>query len=140
MDGFEDVVLILKQTEEETISDYANETPSLRPLLFLTGDQKGSLHLVARNDSAVYCWDCGGQMGDPFNDLSIDGPFVSISYYGGSQTRWTRNVTFKYDAINKTWFLHQDGEASFQATAPIDTPKISTKSNSIAFEDFNIYD
>lgn len=139
MDGFEDVVLILKSINEQETSDYANDKPTLRPLLFLAGDTIGSLHLVARNDKAVYCFDCGGQMGDPFNALVVDKQLVSIEHYGGSQYRWTRNITFKYDTEAKAWFLYKDEHEGFQVANALEDQKSDNKETNLPLESFDIY-
>lgn len=139
MDGFEDAILILKNINEEEMSDYVNDTPTLRPLLFLAGDKMGSLHLVARNDKAVYCFDCGGQMGDPFNSLVVNKQFVSINHYGGSRIRWTRNITFKYDIAKKSWFLHKDEQDDISTIAPTDTSKLDTTSIKTPLHLFDLY-
>lgn len=140
MDGFEDVVLILKSINEEETSDYVNDKPSLRPLLFLAGDKMGSLHLVARNDKAVYCFDCGGQMGDPFNSLVVNKEFVSINHYGGSRIRWTRNITFKYNTAKKSWVLHKDEQEDASTTAPVDNSQLETESINTPLELFDLYE
>ncbi|MBL4650382.1 MAG: hypothetical protein JKY03_11685 [Aureispira sp.] len=139
MDGFEDAILILKNINEEEMSDYVNDIPTLRPLLFLAGDKTGSLHLVARNDKAVYCFDCGGQMGDPFNSLVVNKQFVSINHYGGSRIRWTRNITFKYDIAKKSWFLHKDEQNDISTIAPTDTSKLDTTSINTPLHLFDLY-
>ncbi|BDS13273.1 hypothetical protein [Aureispira anguillae] len=138
-DGFEDVVLVLKNKQEEEISDYANDNPSPRPLLFLAGDEQGSLQLVARNDNAVYCIDCGGQMEDPFNGIAINKHFVSFEYYGGSQLRWSRVTTFYYNKEKKAWFLYEDGTETFEAANPATTAKANQQTKLIPFESFDIY-
>lgn len=139
-DGFEDVVLILKNSQEETISDYPNDNPSLRPMLFLAGDSEGSLALVARNDKAVYCVDCGGQIGDPFlGEIIVDKDFVSLEYSGGTQPQWSRVVTFKYDQEKKHWFLYEDGTETFNLSTATETSKTKPKDLLVSFEDFDIY-
>ncbi len=139
-DGFEDAVLILKKDKEEETSDYANNKPTLRPLLLLAADSTGSFHLIARNDKAVYCVDCGGQMGDPFSDLIAHEQYVSIQHYGGSQNRWARHLTFKYDREKKQWFLYKDAEETFNASTPVDTSNLSDKNYfNTPLDSFNIY-
>lgn len=135
LDGFEDAVVILKNIHEQETSDYANNKPTLRPLLFLAGDKIGSLHLVARNDKAVYCIDCGGQMGDPFNELVVDKQLVSINHYGGSQFRWIRNITFKYDTEKKGWFLYKDEKENVSRIDSLG----STESDIQPLELFDLY-
>jgi len=138
-DNLEDVILILKASNEEESSDYAADAPSLRPLLILLGDEAGSLSLTARNDKVVYCVDCGGQMGDPFSDVTVDGQYFTITHYGGSAQRWARMVTFAYNTEKSSWFLHRDGTEAFDANAPQEVTKETQPETITAFEDFDVY-
>lgn len=113
-DGYSDAILVLYKKGEEKTSDIINH-PEKRPLLILTGQADKTYKLAARNDNAVYCVDCGGQMGDPFTGITIKNGYFSVEHYGGSGWRWTRIITFKYSPADKNWFLYKDGGERFQA-------------------------
>lgn len=107
-DAYRDFLLLLKDTNESQSAENV-----ARPLLILLGTSKG-FRLGALSSSAVYCYQCGGVMGDPFMGVQIDssGTF-SIGHYGGSNWRWTRNLTFQYDVKTSDWLLLRDVSESF---------------------------
>jgi len=113
-DAYSDAILVLYKKGEEKTSDVINH-PEKRPLLILTGQADKTYKLAARNDDAVYCVDCGRQMGDPFTGITIKNGYFSVEHYGGSGWRWTRIITFKYSPADKNWFLYKDGGERFQA-------------------------
>jgi hypothetical protein len=141
LDTYPDMILILKKHGEDSTSDVV-EHPEKRPLLILLGQQDKSYKLAARCDNAVYCVDCGGMMGDPFQEIVIKKGFFSIEHYGGSSWRWTRTVTFKYADDDNYWYLFKDGGDSYHASDP---EKVTTKIRTIKdfgkvrFDKFNIY-
>lgn len=109
-DGKRDMILILKVHSEKNFDE------SLRPLMILKGDEKGSFIMIARNDSTVLCAGCGGAMGDPYQRIVIKGRYFSIEHYGGSRERWTRTITFRYDTRKTIFILHRDAGETFDAT------------------------
>lgn len=116
-DRLKDYVLILKVDEEEEHAD------TTRPLLLLAGTAKDQYQLVARNDSVVLCKSCGGVFGDPYAGITVKNNFFSIEHYGGSNWRWTRIITFRYDAKTKQFVLHRDAGESFH-TFDLDKRKL----------------
>lgn len=141
LDKFPDVVLVLKKDNETETSD-VTENPEKRPLLVLLGQADKTYKLAARNDNTVYCVDCGGAFGDPFDGISITNGNFSINHYGGSSWRWSRIVTYKYSPADKNWFLFRDGGDSFHASEP-DKVKTTVKTvknfGKVPFEKFDIY-
>ncbi|MEP7377060.1 MAG: hypothetical protein ABI675_26910 [Chitinophagaceae bacterium] len=111
-DGKKDFLLILINNHEETAAD------TTRPLLLLTGDGKGLYQLAERNDSVVLCKGCGGVFGDPYACITIKNGFFSIEHYGGSNWRWSRVITFKYDVKLKQFVVHRDAGDSFHTSNP----------------------
>lgn len=107
-DAYTDMLIILRSTAEDT--GYY-EHP--RPLLILTGNAAGALTLAERNDSVVLCKQCGGAWGDPYDGLAIKNGYFSVEHYGGSNWRWTRIITFRYNEKERTWLLHRDAGVSF---------------------------
>ncbi len=59
-DGQDDYLLVLEKP---------NVDEQQRSLLILTRQADGSLKLVKQNNKAVYCSNCGGMMGDPFQGI-----------------------------------------------------------------------
>ena len=114
-DAYIDLILILKDKCDCTT----------RPLILLAGTKNGAYSLIARNDSVVLCKDCGGIFGDPYEGIKIKKGFFSIEHYGGSSWRWSRIITFKYNAKVPGFFLHKDAGVSYHNTEdPIITTKV----------------
>ena len=141
LDAYPDMILVLKETGEESKSTDIDK-PVKRPLLILTGGADGRYQLAGRNDNTVYCYSCGGMMGDPFTGVTIKNGYFSVEHYGGSSWRWTRIVTFKYSPEVRNWLLHKDGSESFNATDPetVKTKVRTTKDfGTVPFWQFDIY-
>jgi hypothetical protein len=113
-DNYGDAIMVLYKKSEKQTSDVIDH-PEKRPLLILVGQPDRSFKLANRNDNAVFCVDCGGQMGDPFTGVTVKKGYFSVEHYGGSGWRWTRIITFKYSPADKNWFLHKDGGERFHA-------------------------
>jgi hypothetical protein len=111
-DGKGDLLLVLKNDQEEASMD------TTRPLLILFGEGKGSYKLFARNDSVVMCRGCGGVFGDPYQGLTVKSNFFSVEHYGGSNWRWSRIITFRYDVKTGQLLLHRDAGESFHVENP----------------------
>ena len=110
-------MVILKNNQEDINAD------TTRPLLLLIGHGKGLYKLVERNDSIVLCKGCGGMFGDPYAGITIKNGFFSIEHYGGSNWRWTRIITFKYDIKLKQFVLHRDAGESYHTFDPNKTTR-----------------
>lgn len=140
-DGLTDYLLILKNKDEETLSDFS-EHPEKRPLLILIRNKANQLELKYQNDNVVFCVDCGGMMGDPYVTLVYKDGYFSVEHYGGSAWRWSRIITFKYNEKKKDWFLHQDGYESFHA-ADLENIRVINETvkefGIVRFNEFNIY-
>ena len=111
-DGRRDLLVILKNNHEENNGDI------VRPLLVLMGGEKKLYELAARNDSVVLCKGCGGVFGDPYAGMTVKNNFFSIEHYGGSNWRWTRIITFRYDVKTGKIYLHKDAGESFHVDDP----------------------
>jgi hypothetical protein len=106
-DDFTDYIVILKNDNE------TKETELNRPLLIIEGKKDGALKLVAKNEQIVLCFDCGGIFGDPYAGITAKKNYFSIEHFGGSNWRWTRVITFKYDKKLKKYILHKDAGESW---------------------------
>jgi hypothetical protein len=136
-DLLKDKILVLKKNGEDTIRSYE----PARPLLILVGEGDSKYRLAARNDSTVFCYQCGGVMGDPFTGITIKNGYFSVEHYGGSSWRWTRIITYKYSKEENKWFLNRDGSESFHASDPEkveSTIKTAKDFGKVEFGDFNI--
>ncbi len=134
LDNYPDMILILKINGEDSLFEIN------RPLLILTGQENKTYKLETRNDSVVLCRSCGGVFGDPYESSVIKNGYFSIQHYGGSNWRWTRIITFKYNKEKNNWVLHRDAGESFHTSAPDKTEKIVTNKNDfdvLSFEKFN---
>ncbi|MEM7368614.1 MAG: hypothetical protein AAF587_08410 [Bacteroidota bacterium] len=141
MDSIIDMILILKKDGEETSSEPVDH-PEERPLLLLLGQANNQFRLATQNKQTVYCVNCGGMMGDPYQGLVIKDGYFSVEHYGGSGLRWSRIITYRYDPKEKHWFLHRDGGESFQVRNPDDVDTyMRTKKDfgTVRFEAFDIY-
>lgn len=141
LDEIKDYILVLKKNGEDTLSN-VNGDPENRPLLILLGEGNNKLKLAKKNENTVYCFDCGGMMGDPFVGITIKNGYFSVEHYGGSSWRWSRIITYKYSKKDNEWFLHKDGSESFHASEPeVTESNIRTTKDfgQVKFEDFDIY-
>ncbi|MBO9562788.1 MAG: hypothetical protein J7621_08445 [Niastella sp.] len=141
LDNENDFLILLGKKGEDSLSRLGDE-PVKRRLLVLTHDKGEHFNLAAQSDNAVYCYSCGGILGDPYQQLVIKNGYFSVEHYGGSRYRWTRIVTFKYSPADSTWLLHKDGhetEDTMGEEKP--TKKVYTAKDfgKVTFTDFDIY-
>jgi hypothetical protein len=142
LDNYTDLILILKKHDEENTSDVI-ENPEKRPLLILIGKDNGGYELAAKSNTTVYCYNCGGMMGDPYQGVTINNGYFSVEHYGGSAWRWSRIITYKFSKSDNHWFLHRDGGESFHVSEPEKSESnMRTKKDfgKIKFEDFDIFE
>lgn len=114
-DKLDDYIIVLENQK--------NDGMAARPLLLIVQTAKGTYKLAAQNDNVVSCKDCGGKM-DPLHGIAIKNGFFTIEHEGGSREMWTRYITFRYDAAQKSWALHRIDESV------VDTLEPSGKNNS----------
>ncbi len=140
-DGIIDVALVLHNLGEDTIVPVGRDYVP-RPLLLFLKNENGEYALAYQNDKVVYCCDCGGIFGDPFYEIDIVDGLFTIYHFGGSNWRWTRDLTFKYDKISRDWYLHLDQETSF-SVFELDEVESSVKTaqdfGKIRFSDFDAF-
>ena len=150
LDQYMDMIVVLKKKGEDTISN-AVEHPEKRPLLILLGQADNIYKLVAHNDNAVYCVDCGGMMRDPFMQIVIKNGYFSIEHGIAEGQHWEQIITFKYDKIKDNWFLYKNHFVSYKlndsndenAEALVkDVDKLETERDfgTIPFDKFDIYE
>jgi|SRR5689334_19455277 len=104
LDKYTDIVLVLKKLGEDTALD---ATEYKRPILLLLGHADKTFTLATRNDSLVYCYQCGGLFGDPYDGVEIKEGSFTVNHFGGSNDRWSNAITFKYSLADKKWYLYK---------------------------------
>jgi hypothetical protein len=104
LDRYKDVILVLKTNGEDTAVD---ATEFKRPLLLLLGHADGTFTLAARNDNVISCRQCGGLFGDPYTGIEVKKGTFIVHHFGGSNERWSNDITFKYSQKDKTWLLYE---------------------------------
>lgn len=104
LDKFRDIILVLKTIGEDTALD---ATEFKRPLVLLLGHDDKTFSVAARNDNVVYCYTCGGVFGDPYDGIQIKKGIFTVHHFGGSNDRWSNDITFKYSPTDKTWYLYK---------------------------------
>ncbi len=125
-DGFKDYVLVFERLKTEKNTSLFEERS--RPLLLLISNEAGELTELKRNELIIYCSECGGMMGDPFDGVEIKGQAFKVTLNGGSRWRWEVNYTFGYSRIDRTWQLVRVKEIQLDtfdeksATETVSTP------------------
>jgi hypothetical protein len=124
-DGRDDWALVV----EEVHPKMDPQSPSIievhpRALLIYLAKKDGSydLHTVAKK--AIFLADQGGELGDPFQGISIKKQILIVDYYGGSGWRWTLTHKFRYQ--KNEFYLTGSRYTSFSATEPNDEKVIDT--------------
>lgn len=112
-DDIEDVLLIAENPADK-------DAP--RQVLVLEGQKDATLKVADLGTQAALCEQCGGMMGDPFQEALIlkDNSF-RLDFFGGSRWKWARTIDFQYDTNRKKWLLVRD-EYTTHDGANIDKP------------------
>jgi hypothetical protein len=96
-DGDQDVLLVLQKKAQ------AESAP--RALIVLQGAADGSFEKVIENPNAILCQSCGGMMGDPLSDITIQSGGFVLTFEGGSRELWSRTYRFAYSTAEGDWNL-----------------------------------
>ncbi|MEY4934191.1 MAG: hypothetical protein RIS64_550 [Bacteroidota bacterium] len=117
-DDIEDVLLVVENPANTALP---------RSVLVLEGQKDATLKVADVGAKAALCHDCGGMMGDPFQDAVIlkDNTF-QLNFFGGSREKWVRSVDFQYDTNSKKWLLVRNEHHAYDngnADKPIHTLK-----------------
>ena len=115
-DNYQDLIIILKSPKEDTSNNLDN--PIKRPLLILFGDNNNNYKLTFQNEKVVECNICGGALGDPFNNITIKNGYFTVEHYGGSGSRWSYFITFKFNKFKKRVYLHKIDNSLFEVSQP----------------------
>lgn len=118
-----DILLVLRHSQEKL----SQEPVVKRPLLILLAQADGTWGVAARNDNIIGCLQCGGTMGDAFQQVNIKKKGVfSIVNAGGSRERWVETIYFQYRKENRNWIFKEKTIASYDSLDPEKDPNIST--------------
>ena len=143
LDKYPDMVVVLKQDNEDSDTANSFETPTKRILLLFTGDSSGQYHLAARNDSAVLCRRCTGlglYENDPFNSITIKKGYFTIEQSNGDNNYWFQyQTTFKYKPTENNWILIKDHVSGNHGMETFEETKTVKNFGRVLFEQFNIY-
>lgn len=115
-DGKMDFIMVLEKAT--TSSKEENTDESERPMLIIIRKADGKLTLSTRNDEVVYCRNCGGVYGDPFDSVKIGNKGFTVFNVGGSSDRWLENFQFNYSPRDKTWQLVRAVFSSYNVFKP----------------------
>lgn len=139
--GRDDYAMLAALEVEDSLADHSDR-PVRRQLLLIVSQPDGSFTVAARSDKAVYCTRCGGIMGDPLEEISVDSGRFTIQQYGGAAWRWSRTTKFSYDQQRKDWFLTLDSTENFAVAQPEDASRHAAtpvEFGSVRFKDFDVY-
>lgn len=134
LDSHQDVAIILCHKEESMNNGYE------RPLLLFTGTKGNKLKYRTQEKTSVLTADGGGISGDPLQDIAVKDGVFTVTHYGGSNWRWSRNISFKFNKSEDKWFLDKVVTESFHInnTDKVDVKVTTVKDfGKIAFEDYN---
>ena len=135
-DGIMDLVLVTCHPNEivfDTVEYY-------RPLILLLGQKNGGYELAARNDKVVGCVTCGGMMGDSFTGITTHLGEFTVEHFGGSNWRWSHDITFRYSSEKQNWFLYKIVDISYHVANPDNATtemKSVTDFGIVPFEKYN---
>jgi len=111
--------MILKQLGEDTA--FGEDLP--RPFLVLIRQPDGKLKKILRNDKVIMCRNCGGVFGDPYEGIKITPKGFDLSFYGGSNWRWSYDYQFVYKPMRKSCFLAKETQVSTWTVDPENNTK-----------------
>jgi len=120
-DKLEDYILVLKVKGEDTLTYENSLEDAKRPLLLIIRQADKSLKHILTNNEAVYCKQCGGVMGDPYQSITTKPGEFTLDFYGGSSWRWSESYTFRYDKLKNDWFFQSHSSSSFHSGDPDNT-------------------
>ncbi len=97
-DGKADLAAIIEYTGKP-----AQDSAPPRTIFIALRNAENEYILSAQADRAILLANDGGMMGDPLAGLSINRGSFIVSYYGGSNWRWTEALRFRFQ--NNEWAL-----------------------------------
>lgn len=150
LDKYPDAIMVLSKDGEEKTSKADEGKPEKRPLLILLGQKNGSYKLAYKNNNVVESIDSASSFGDPFTGITIKNGYFFIGHAISAGHHWEQTTTFKYDKLNKNWFLYkihntnyilnngEDDDNNSGLIADYDNYKTVKNFGKISFKNFNI--
>lgn len=133
-DGLKDYVFVLQNDEVR------NDPDEVRPLLIIMGKPKGKFEVLSRNDRVVLCSTCGGMYLDPYERLTIKDGLLTVHHKVGSNWIWTREISFRYDPLQRQMILQGDSGVSYHVSAPSKYTTIVTNKEDFSKVSFSCFD
>lgn len=145
-DGFEDMIVVLKLQNEDSLAEANEEAVYRRPLLILLGQDDKTYKLAHRNDSAIYTHGAS-PWGELYTGITIKNGYFSVEggVHGGKH--WDQTHTFKYSEQDKNWYLYKicyedwkDDPKKPDEALSLHTQSCQTSKDfgTVAFDKFNI--
>lgn len=127
--GTTDVALVLKSDQEGTPASQQSCGDVLRPLILLKRNETGQLSMSLRNDHTILGEGCGGTLGDPFQNLTIENGTLTVLSMGGSREQWANTQTFRYQPEKNNWELVKNQTEVMDRMQPDQTQIIDNMSD-----------
>ncbi|MBB2145203.1 hypothetical protein GM921_06895 [Pedobacter sp. LMG 31464] len=130
-DKLEDLVLVLEfnnsiiekraygDGETELIKEF--QKPRILAVYF-KDTRSGKYKFALQNNNFILRSQEGGELGEPFKNLTIQNNSLNLAFEGGSNWRWKLNYQFKYQ--NKDWVLIQANNIYYNITSGEMTDKL----------------
>jgi hypothetical protein len=118
LDRLRDYIIVYRSKAEDSTDPGGDDWETPRPMSILLRQAGNKLKVAATNNKLVLCKYCGGVFGDPYEGITSRPGQFTISFYGGSNWRWSHEYTFKYEQAAKDWFLEKHKSSSFNSTDP----------------------
>jgi hypothetical protein len=137
-DSIEDLIICFKSNKEDLdVEDFAN-TPKRKCVIYL-GNNNSTVTKVAESFTALVLPEGNG---DPLSGISIKNGYFSLEHYSlypGND--YTRIITFKYDALKKTFLIHKDNEENRdRRTQTIDkVVYVTEKTKGQSFTEYSVF-
>ncbi|HNY31424.1 MAG TPA: hypothetical protein PKO15_11110 [Fibrobacteria bacterium] len=141
LNGVDDFAMVVAREDEDSLAE-TTDRPVHRDLLLVLSRPDGSFHVAIRHPRALYCTRCGGIMGDPLEEISVDSGRFTIQQYGGAALRWSRTTRFSFDRHRADWYLDFDSTESFPIAQPDDASRHTAtpiEFGSVKLRDFDVY-
>jgi len=131
-EAFTDVV-VLESKKKEFDEGY-------RRKVVLVKSYTDRVEILAQNDNILGCSTCGGAgVGDPYQDITIKGSYISFEERYGACVKDFQVTTFKYNTEKKKWYLHKIGvESTYCNEEKNGEPKVETRVKTI--KNFGVVD
>ncbi len=141
-DDQNDLVIVLERECKEEEEKTTDES-MCNKVVFLKNKTFPNYEIVAMNDYIITCSDCGMRS---IPQIVINNGYISFENLIGSFERTFEVITFKYNTVEKDWFLHRIGTENYSSRAknnPDGEIKVRTQIRTkedfgiVRFKDFN---